>query len=72
MPHFILNKNHQSNGDYEVHNLTDGCDYMPNTQNRQELGYHLSCREAVAEAKGLYQNIKINGCYYCCRECHTS
>lgn len=75
MPNFIINKNAQSNGDHEVHNLTNGCDYMPESNNQIMLGFHLSCHEAVSEAKKMWPtdiNNKINGCYYCCNDCHTS
>lgn len=72
MKNFILNKNQQSNGDHEVHNKTDGCHYMPLSQNQIDLGYHASCKEAVAHAKNMYPSARINGCYHCCRECHTS
>ena len=71
MPQFILNKNQQSNGDYEVHNKTTGCNYLPSVQNQVDLGYHLSCKEAVAYAKSQYPKAKINGCLYCCPTCHT-
>ena len=70
MPAFIVNTNAQSNGDHEVHNTTTGCNYMPDTSNQKDLGYHASCSGAVTEAKKTYS--KSNGCFYCCRACHTS
>lgn len=72
MTRFIINKKSQANGDNEVHNTTNGCLYMPNIENQIDLGYHSSCKEAVTYAKTKYTNNKINGCYYCCRNCHTS
>lgn len=72
MPRFIINKNAQTNGDHEVHNLTDGCSYMPNPENQIDLGVHASCHEAVAAAKRKWPGNRINGCYYCCNPCHTS
>ena len=72
MPRFIINKNQQSNGDHEVHNATTSCTYMPSNENQIDLGYHNTCQEAVAFAKRKWPNNKINGCYYCCRDCHTS
>jgi len=72
MPKFVINKNQQSNGDYEIHNATTGCSFMPNPENQIDLGYHNNCQEAVSYAKRQYPNKKINGCYYCCRPCHTS
>ncbi|SIO13568.1 hypothetical protein SAMN02745824_3089 [Parasphingorhabdus marina DSM 22363] len=69
MPHFIVNKNAQSNGDHEVHNKTAGCNNMPLASNQKDLGYHTSCYGAVAEAKKTYP--QSNGCYYCANACHT-
>lgn len=72
MPSFVINKNQQSNGDHEVHNLTTGCTYMPNPENQIDLGTHPNCQGAVAKAKRNWPDARINGCYYCCNECHTS
>lgn len=67
---YYVNKNQQSNGDHEVHK--SGCSYLPNPENRTYLGSYESCGPAVAEAKRVYPNWKINGCYWCSPNCHTS
>lgn len=72
MSYFIMNARAQSNGDHEVHNTTTGCIFMPAASNRIDLGWYLDCSDAVAEAKRLYKNRRINGCYHCARACHTS
>jgi hypothetical protein len=72
MPRFTMNKNQQDNGDYEVHNSTTGCSYMPNEENQIDLGSHSNCRGAVSLAKISWPDKRINGCYYCCNECHTT
>ena len=72
MPRFIVNKNPQDNGDHEVHNTTDGCSHMPNPENQIDLEFHASCREAVRFAQVKWPQNRINGCYYCCNDCHTS
>lgn len=69
---YILNRNIQPNGDYEVHNLSSGCSWIPLPQNQINLGNHPSCKEAVVYAKSQNPNVKINGCKYCCGACHTS
>lgn len=69
MVKYYLNKNRQLNGDHEVHKL--GCTYFP-ISNYEYLGEFSSCTNAVVEAKRRYPNLKINGCYYCSRYCHTS
>ena len=65
---YYVNKQAQSNGDHEVHK--SGCSYMPSEENKQYLGSFSNCFEALREAKKYYS--QSNGCYYCCRECHTS
>lgn len=72
MDRFIINKNAQANGDHEVHNVTRECSYMPNSENQVDLGYHASCHGAVAVAKTQWPEHRINGCYYCCKPCHTT
>ncbi|RRJ97823.1 hypothetical protein Ga0100231_005025 [Opitutaceae bacterium TAV4] len=72
MYRFILNNNMQPNGDYEVHNVTTGCLHLPNLQNQIDLSFHPNCQSAVAEAKRRYPQLRIDGCYYCCPDCHTS
>lgn len=72
MSHYIINKNQQSNGDYEVHDNQASCKHMPNTENQIDLGWHSSCHGAVAHAKQQWPNNRINGCFYCCNACHTS
>ena len=72
MERFVLNQNVQANGDYEVHNVTTGCTYMPQPQNQIDLGYHASCHGEVAEAKSKWPTARINGCFWCCPACHTS
>lgn len=68
MPQYYVNKNAQKNGDHETHK--DGCSYMPEPQNRKDLGSFESCFNAVKKAKETYP--KSNGCFYCSKECHTS
>jgi hypothetical protein len=73
MSKFIINKNRQPNGDYEVHDATTGCQYMPAPENQIDLGYHPSCHGAVAEAKRRWPSEgRINGCFFCCPACHTT
>lgn len=66
MPRYYVNREQQRNGDHEVH--VESCAFLPS--NRQDLGIHPTCREAVLEAKRYYS--QSNGCYYCSSPCHTS
>src|SRR5690606_26723415 len=71
MPDYCVNKTAQSNGDHEVHDLTPGaCHRLPEAWNRLDLGYHSECSSAVRKAKETYR--QSNGCYHCCRACHTA
>jgi len=70
MPNFCLNTNQQLNGDYEVHDMS--CSYLPAIYNREALGWHSSCHDAVTEAKRRHPAWRrINGCAYCSPACHT-
>lgn len=68
MEHYYVNKIAQANGDHEIH--TDSCSHKPDTVNALYLGVFENCANAVKEAKKYYS--KSNGCYYCCKACHTS
>lgn len=68
---FCVNINAQpGSGDHEVHDLSAGCQYLPTPAHRRALGWHENCGQAVEAAKLYYSD--VNGCYYCCRVCHTS
>lgn len=67
MSTYYVNKNVQANGDHEVH--TTGCVFMPDSDNRINLGTFSNCADAVRAAKVHYP--QSNGCYYCARACHT-
>jgi hypothetical protein len=60
MARFIINSNQQSNGDYEVHNKTTGCSYMPKPESQVDLGEHMSCHGAVSLAKQQWGQARIN------------
>ena len=66
MSKYFVNRNAQSNGDHEVHKA--GCNYMPLPGNYIDLGYHSNCKDAVREARKYFT--QVDGCYYCCNECH--
>jgi hypothetical protein len=69
VPNYCVNKNAQSNGDHEVHDLSADCSYLPVPANRQALGNYDTCRGAVQAAKSYYS--QVNGCYFCAPACHT-
>ncbi len=65
MASYYVNDDAQANGDHEVH--VSGCTYFPS--NRTYLGDFSSCGPAVTEARNKWR--QVNGCYWCCRPCHT-
>jgi len=70
MKYYCVNKNAQSapeDGEHEVH--TEGCSHPPMSANKDYLGDLSNCHQAIAEAKKLYDN--VDGCAYCCPDCHT-
>ncbi len=69
MANYCVNKNAQSTGEHEVHNTDASCSYCPDPNNRVNLGNHSDCHSAVTAAKAHYPN--VDGCYYCCKPCHT-
>ena len=70
MKKYYINNNIQSNGDYEVHAL--GCTFFPK-EDYTYLGEYYYCSSAVEEAIRKFPNrSRINGCYYCSRDCHNS
>lgn len=64
---YYLNLEPEGNN-YEVH--SDECRYIPSYEKREFLGVFYNCEEAVERAKGLHPNLKIDGCFFCSRDCH--
>jgi len=67
MAKYYVNKNEQSNGDHEVHQI--GCSWLPDDENRVALGDFNNCYAALSVAKEKFD--QVNGCYYCSKDCHT-
>ncbi|VEG96562.1 Uncharacterised protein [Aeromonas encheleia] len=68
LQHYYVNNKAQPNGDHEVH--VSSCTYLAQATNVSSLGHHDNCASAVRQAK--LSHTKSNGCYHCCRTCHTS
>ncbi len=65
---YYVNKNPQANGDHEVH--VSDCTFLPSSDNRLFLGNHFDCKSALVKARIHFP--QSNGCFYCCKPCHTS
>lgn len=64
---YLVNIHPQENGDHEVHN--EDCKLLPALGHRKYLGDYYDCEEAVKESKKYFS--QSNGCYWCCKKCHT-
>lgn len=67
MAYYYVNMTPQPTGEHEVHIST--CTYLKQAHNKFPLGECSSCAEAIQKAKVLYNN--VDGCFYCCPQCHT-
>ena len=71
MAQYVLNRNQQPNGDYEVHKAP--CEWMPAAENQIPLGDHHTCHSAVTAAKSQLPALaRVNGCVHCSPACHTT
>lgn len=69
MPTYLYNDSKTDGTFHEVH--TDTCQHLPYSWNRVNLGWHINCEEAIKEAQRRTGKYDFDGCYHCCRECHT-
>lgn len=68
MPDYIYNTSKTDGKYHEVH--TTLCRYLPYSWNRESLGCHSSCKEAIKEAESRTGDRDFDGCYHCSRDCH--
>jgi len=67
MAFYYVNDHAQTNGDHEVH--VNGCSFLHLVLHKTYLGDFSSCAPAVATAKKKYP--RADGCYFCCKPCHS-
>lgn len=68
MARYYVNKNTDHQGNHEVHIET--CNWLPQAENRIDLGLHSDCHSAVRKAKRDHYATS-DGCRHCSSECHT-
>jgi len=68
MDKYCVNKNTDNpGGNHEVHKYS--CSWLPEPENKEDLGEFADCHGAVQEAKNRgYSN--VDGCIHCCPNCH--
>lgn len=67
--HYYFHNTVDTHGNHEVH--TKECSYFPNIENATYIGYEKSCSDAIDRAKQEHPFKSFDGCYFCCRPCHT-
>tara|TARA_R100001163_G_C5039728_1_gene178147 strand:+ start:84 stop:329 length:246 start_codon:yes stop_codon:yes gene_type:complete len=71
LPNYIINKN--NNGlphlGHVIHDISVDCGHWPKKKNRVKLGWQTNGFSALEEAEALGFK-PVDGCYYCCQECH--
>lgn len=68
MPRYYVNTQAHPNGFHDMHR--QDCHFLPKESQRFFLGFYNRCSDAIEEAKTHYP--RVNGCYYCSKECHRS
>lgn len=70
MQNFYLNKIAQNNGDHEIHK--EKCRFCDKRKPNFELLSAFSTeREALIKARRKYPSLKIDGCFFCCKNTDT-
>lgn len=72
MSKYIINRNVDSRGNNEIHNLNSypSCGHLPKPENQVLLGNFSTDKQALEYAKkNGWKN--ADGCYYCCKDAHT-
>lgn len=67
--HYYYYKHLDKKGNHEVHD--EHCSYLPDVLNREYIGYVSDCESAIKRAKRDTGKNNFDGCFWCCRECHT-
>ena len=65
---YYFNNNEDEHGLHEIH--TEKCKCLPKEPNRTKIGPCPDCSSAFMNASIKYPNMKFDGCFHCCPECH--
>lgn len=66
MDQYIINEQPLTNGTYEMHNITKGCDNLPIAKDQIIIGFFATFELALRRAKINWPKEKLQGCAYCC------
>lgn len=72
MDRYYVNTNpqYQQNNEHEVHRTNSNCPTHALPQNQDDLGWHSTCRDAIAAARAKGYR-PVDGCAHCVPDCHT-
>lgn len=65
MKAFFISTEQKGIEKYQIHQ--EGCEFLPNFNERIYLGIFKKCDEALDEAKKVSENLKV--CPFCSKEC---
>lgn len=65
---YIVTLPEGEDGKHLVHVNT--CTHAPSREHQGVLGLHSNCKAAIKEAGIIRDNWEMNGCSYCCPDCH--
>jgi len=54
---------------YEIHK--EDCPWLEQVEHSELIGDFLNCREAINKAQLDHPDWKIEGCFYCSKDCHN-
>lgn len=69
---YYLNLTPKSEGKglhYEIHK--EDCKWPEQVEHFELIGNFFNCRGAINKAKLDHPDWKIDGCFYCCKDCHN-
>lgn len=64
---FIIDENPLSNGVYQLHNATQGCEDLPKNYHQILIGYFADVELAHKHARMNWPKEKIQACPKCCQ-----
>jgi hypothetical protein len=65
---YYVNLHPQKTGEHEIH--AESCRYFKRMKRKKYLGSFSNCNQALKKALSLKIG-QVDGCYFCCRKCHT-
>ncbi len=72
MPHYYVNIQ-ENDGVHVMHMVKrEPCQHGADEENQKDVGYHIGCHYALEKARETFPDWSINGCYFCCNDCHET